>query len=163
MNSKYFTKAQVLIELLCALMVVSMFMMVAFHFSDLPDKVPSHYNYAGEIDGWGSKHIVWGIPFFAAIMSALLTGVVLAAVKCSGKGPKLLASLRRWFNGIKLIFLFMMGETCWKMLYLKELPPWLSVFQIALISFLFAGMIIQAIRNANEEQKEAAKARSGLF
>ncbi len=30
-------------------------------YPSLPEKIPTHYNFLGEIDGWGEKSVVWWI------------------------------------------------------------------------------------------------------
>ena len=46
----------------------------AFHYSDLPTKIPIHYNAAGVPDGYGEKQDVWALPLIAiALFGGLLT------------------------------------------------------------------------------------------
>lgn len=39
-----------------------------FYFPTLPDKVPTHFNISGEVDGWGSKYSLFAIPIIAGLM-----------------------------------------------------------------------------------------------
>ena len=35
---------------------------IFIHFSDLPAKIPTHFNASGEVDGWGSRAMIWLLP-----------------------------------------------------------------------------------------------------
>ncbi len=41
-----------------------------FHFSDLGDNalIPIHYNFQGEVDGWGNRSSLWAQPIIALIV-----------------------------------------------------------------------------------------------
>ena len=51
--------------------------------SFLPDQIPAHYNFAGEVDRMGSKYETLLLPAFAVLMGAFL---LLLAKYCAGKG-----------------------------------------------------------------------------
>lgn len=63
--------------------LLSMFVMVGLRWSELPDRMPSHYNAAGEPDRWRSKDVVLVLPAVAANLYLLMTAVTRAAA--SGK------------------------------------------------------------------------------
>ena len=43
------------------------------HYSQLPDTIPSHYNFKGEVDDFGSKRIMWILPGILTVVVAGLT------------------------------------------------------------------------------------------
>lgn len=45
---------------------------VAFMYQQLPQVVPMHFNFSGEIDGWGGKGSVWFLPAISLFMWVLL-------------------------------------------------------------------------------------------
>lgn len=52
-----------------ALLVFAALLMCLFgQFASLPDKVPGHYNGAGEVDRWGSKIELFILPIIGAAM-----------------------------------------------------------------------------------------------
>jgi uncharacterized membrane protein len=60
-------------EAAALVLLVSMFVMVGLSWSELPERVPSHYNAAGEPDRWGSKGSVLILPAVGANLFILLT------------------------------------------------------------------------------------------
>lgn len=46
---------------------------LAYLWKDLPDKVPAHYNFAGEVDRWGSKWELWIFPFLGLFIFLFMT------------------------------------------------------------------------------------------
>ncbi|MEK4028533.1 DUF1648 domain-containing protein [Pseudobacillus sp. FSL P4-0506] len=42
-------------------------------WSQLPEQVPIHFNAKGEADGWGSKGMIWFLPFITFILWAGMT------------------------------------------------------------------------------------------
>lgn len=35
---------------------------IVFHFTKLPDTIPTHFNLKGDVDGYGSKYTLWILP-----------------------------------------------------------------------------------------------------
>ena len=62
------------LPLLC--IVVLPFLYLAYIYADLPATVPTHWNAAGEIDDWGSKEILWIIPFATGFLGYVLLSIV---------------------------------------------------------------------------------------
>ncbi|MGH2317866.1 DUF1648 domain-containing protein [Planococcus sp. SE5232] len=55
------------------LVFLMMFVYLLFHYNALPDQVPSHYNAAGEPDGWGRKTELFLLPIIAAALWSGMT------------------------------------------------------------------------------------------
>lgn len=70
-----YTKLQIMMELVAALIMVGMVAYLIFKWGDVPDKIPGHYNAAGEIDRWGNKSELIVLPIISFLMYLLLTGV----------------------------------------------------------------------------------------
>ena len=45
-------------------------------YQTLPDKIPLHFNLKGEVDGYGSKAVIWIIIGVAVIMIAMLQAIL---------------------------------------------------------------------------------------
>ena len=46
-----------------------------FHFNDLPEQIPIHYNAKGIPDGFDTRIHVWGLPLIATLLFLLLAGL----------------------------------------------------------------------------------------
>lgn len=58
-----------------ALVIVLGFVLTAMVFSQLPETVPTHWNYKGEADGFGRRATVWIVPVMQIPMAALFLGL----------------------------------------------------------------------------------------
>lgn len=53
---------------LSIILLVCLFAFLIISWNDIPDKIPGHYNAAGEIDRWGSKGELISCPVIAAVL-----------------------------------------------------------------------------------------------
>ena len=44
------------------------FFLCVINYSTLPASIPIHFNASGVADGWGSKEMIWLLPFLTVIM-----------------------------------------------------------------------------------------------
>lgn len=56
--------------------VILPFIYLAYLWNSLPEKVPIHWNFKGEIDDWGSKHYLIGILFLLPVLTYVLMLVI---------------------------------------------------------------------------------------
>ena len=70
------TKGQLNLLRLGWFIVILNFIIVAIFYTDLPNKIPSHFNFIGEIDGYGSKDSIWTFPVLTLIIYFLLYLVI---------------------------------------------------------------------------------------
>ena len=69
-KKKPITLSDRLLELVAAAMAVCLLVLTGVFYSKAPDTVPSHFNFAGEIDGWSGKEVYWIIAtVFLAMMA----------------------------------------------------------------------------------------------
>jgi uncharacterized membrane protein len=52
------------------------FMYLGYLWNSLPEKVPIHWNYKGEIDGWGTKYALIGVLFLLPVFTYVLLLVI---------------------------------------------------------------------------------------
>jgi len=45
--------------LLCILMILAMAIITAYYYPQLPEIMPTHWNYAGQVDGYGGRWQLW--------------------------------------------------------------------------------------------------------
>jgi hypothetical protein len=53
--------------------LVTGFVLVLMYWSQLPDRIPTHFNAVGEVDDWGPKGMLWLLP---AINIVLVPGIL---------------------------------------------------------------------------------------
>lgn len=61
------------LEIFGWLVILVMWGWAAAKFSSLPDIIPTHYNGAGEADGFGEKTAIFSLPLIASILFAGMT------------------------------------------------------------------------------------------
>ena len=57
------------------LLIALMWGFTLFHFNDLPEQIPIHYNAKGIPDGFDTRIHIWGLPLIAILLFFLLTGL----------------------------------------------------------------------------------------
>ena len=62
------------------LLLLVMFGMVATHYGNLPERVPTHFNVGGDADRWRSRSVVWLLPLIAAHLFVLIRAFSLLKV-----------------------------------------------------------------------------------
>ena len=58
-------KIDILMEVLCLVMLVGLTIYLGISWSSLPDKIPAHYDFAGNIDRWGKKGELLIVPIMS--------------------------------------------------------------------------------------------------
>jgi len=58
-----------MIDAAAILFASSALLLAFYYYSSLPDQVPSHFNYKGEVDGHGSKNFIFLLPVLAIAMA----------------------------------------------------------------------------------------------
>jgi uncharacterized membrane protein len=93
------------IPLLC--IVILPFLYLGYLYADLPETVPTHWNIEGQIDDWGSKSMLWLIPFVTGFLGYLLMSI---APKIDPKGQiKLMGAKFYQLKFIIVLFLTALG------------------------------------------------------
>lgn len=62
-----------ILEIICGLLLFLQWFMVIYHFSLLPNIIPTHFNASGEADDFGSKNTIFILPVVATILYLFLT------------------------------------------------------------------------------------------
>jgi len=52
-----------------------MFILICIKYGSLPNEIPSHYNFKGEIDSYSGKSILFSIPIISIILSLLINSL----------------------------------------------------------------------------------------
>lgn len=56
------------IEFVCIGVLTASFVLVVWNYQDLPAIIVIHFDWSGNPDGWGSKHTLWLLPTFSAVV-----------------------------------------------------------------------------------------------
>lgn len=82
------TLADTVMEYICRILLIGTLIYLIVRWNAIPDQIPTHYNAAGEIDGWGGKGMVW---LLVVISWGLYLGITFV-----GRFPEL------WNTGVKI-------------------------------------------------------------
>lgn len=66
------TRWEKLFNFLSAAVIITIFIYAVYQFESLPDRIPTHFNAQGEVDGWGGKSTVFILPGISAVSFILL-------------------------------------------------------------------------------------------
>ena len=67
------TKIDILIEMVCLLLLGGITLYLIWNWSSIPDKIPMHYDIAGQVDRWGNKIELLFLPILSWGMYILIT------------------------------------------------------------------------------------------
>ncbi|MDP4092075.1 MAG: DUF1648 domain-containing protein [Bacillota bacterium] len=67
------TAFEIILEAAGFILIVILMVKTITSYSTLPDRIPTHFNAAGRIDGWGGKGMLWFIPAIAGVMYIPMT------------------------------------------------------------------------------------------
>ncbi len=68
----FYDKKKLVLELIPLLMVILTFIIAIYAYPQLPNKIPTHWNSAGEVDGFSSAKGIFLIPILFLILIILL-------------------------------------------------------------------------------------------
>ena len=66
------TGLQRVLHLASILLLAALFLFVLRRFGSLPEKIPGHYNAAGEVDRWGSRSELLTCPILSLVLFAVM-------------------------------------------------------------------------------------------
>ena len=73
------------------LLLIFIIYFTAVNFSNLPDSIPTHFNFEGQVDGRGGKNGILIFPGIGLFIYLLFTGIILALA--SVRDPKTMINL----------------------------------------------------------------------
>jgi hypothetical protein len=99
--------------------LVAIFINLAAHWPELPNRVPHHYGFAGNPNGWGGKNWMWVLPVTAAGIFILLTlssyypRLINLPVSVDRESPPVRKLLLTMSGVLKLTTLLILGYINW--------------------------------------------------
>jgi uncharacterized membrane protein len=67
------SRAENVVDGLTAIVLLASFGVALWYWPTLPARVPTHFNVAGKVDGWGPRSTVWLLPVAGLVFAAFLT------------------------------------------------------------------------------------------
>ncbi|MCC3358618.1 DUF1648 domain-containing protein [Bacillus sp. REN16] len=61
-----------MLESLSILFLLGIYVFIIVNWGEIPDRVPTHFNFAGEPDGWGGKASVLILPIIATFLFKMM-------------------------------------------------------------------------------------------
>lgn len=139
-----------LLNRLSLLVLLGTALFLALYWKDIPQKVPMHFNAAGQIDRWGSKAELLILPVIAWLLYLLMTvveqfpGAWNTGVKVTEENrERVYALLGHMLSTLKFLIMVMFAWiTLWCALA-KPLPVW---FLPVVLGAVFGDMIYWLVR-----------------
>ena len=64
-----------ILEFTCLVLLVGLTVYLIFNWGSIPEKIPAHYDWEGNIDRWGSKTELMILPIMSWFLYLLITGL----------------------------------------------------------------------------------------
>lgn len=61
------------LELAAFVAILLLWTLSLYYYSKLPETIPTHFNFKGEVDDYGSKDVLWFLPVLGTVIFAVLT------------------------------------------------------------------------------------------
>lgn len=68
-------RIDIAMEMFCLICVIGITLYLVFNWSNIPDKIPMHYDWAGNIDRWGNKSELMILPGMTWFLYLMITGL----------------------------------------------------------------------------------------
>ena len=132
---------RIITNVICLLAIIASLVLIILRYSQLPDRIPTNFDFSGNVTGYGSKGMLWALPLinlliFVPIAAAeLFPGAWNTGVNKRSRNYAL--SLR--LSGILLTIvktasvLFISALTIIVTLGVK-LPPWLTILFVLVLT-----------------------------
>ncbi len=141
---------ETIISLLCLVGVV---VYLILSWNTIPDKIPAHYNAAGEIDRWGSKSELIVLPIISWLIFGLITlverypGIWNTGVRITPENrDAVYRLLKNLIAVIKIFVLLMFGSITVISSLRLSLPVWYILGFMALLFGTVAYFIVRITR-----------------
>jgi uncharacterized membrane protein len=125
-------------RIVAAVLAVYSYFLIQFSLPHLPARIPTHFNAAGQPNGWGSPNTLWVLLFF----QVLVTGVMLSVSICGRRFPGSVNLGTRRLGD----YTPQQRERIWPLL--DQMGGWMGVAT----SLFFVFLIREAIRAAESPQ-----------
>jgi uncharacterized membrane protein len=117
-----------LMEIMSLIGLVAMFCYIFYHYSKLPDSIPSHFDIAGNPDEFGSRIHVWVFPVISLFLYFFLPGVL--RFRHIHRSSRFLRSVhtQRQYNGRVRLLRYQKMILIWGFFYISALIIKLTLY-----------------------------------
>ena len=147
------TLPQKLIEGACGAILAGMILGPVLFWNLLPDRIPGHYNGAGEIDRWTGKWELLLLPVFGVLMYMFLSFCCWLVGEAARKGEAP-PSAYTWISGTKLVVIGTFAVIERHSALARPMGTWLMPVTIGLLAALMTGFLVSVLRFARNQKKE---------
>lgn len=157
MNLKY-TKLQILLEAAAVIILLGTFGYLLVHWPDIPDKIPMHYNAAGEADRIAPKNQILFLPLTSLFLYILIT--VLTFFPSSWNIPANITDENREkvYGYVKYLIILLKAEVLGGFFYItymianghKSLTGWFLPVFLIVIFFTITAFLFLIVRAGKE-------------
>lgn len=143
-------KIDMMMEIICLISLAGITLFLIINWASIPEKVPMHYDWAGNINRWGSKAelvilpiISWMLYLFITAMEQFPTMWNTGVTVTEENQERVYRTLKYMVKSLKLIMVldFTVLNIC--SITGRELPGW---FLIVFLGAVFGDLIIWIIR-----------------
>lgn len=134
------TIADIVLESLTLFMLIGSAVYLFVIWSSVPDKLPMHYNFAGEIDRWGGKGELFILILFHWILYLVATGIEKVpqiwntGVKVTEENQyRIYRTLKYMIKTLKLIIVFIFTFLILTTVAQRNLPGWFTLVSLVLV------------------------------
>lgn len=124
-------KNSIILLIVNTLLLIAIWVFVGIKYAGLPDVIPTHFNFDGNIDGESGKATIWAIPCIATFIAVLFAGI-------SREPNSPLLNVPKSFRNKKTLELYM---------YSIQFP----------VMLLFLDIVIESIRIAEGKQAKLSE------
>lgn len=132
--------ADIILEVVTLLLLVGCTVYLFLAWPSLPDKIPMHYNFAGEIDRWGAKGEIIILIILNWILYLVVTGtekipqVWNTGIKVTKENKySVYRTLKYMIKTLKLIMVFIFDFLLLATVVQRSLPGWFTSVNLILL------------------------------
>lgn len=67
-----YSKLQLFADLFCGAAIVGVLLFLILSWPDIPERIPMHYNFAGEVNSWGGKSSLWWLTGLMVLLCTMM-------------------------------------------------------------------------------------------
>lgn len=147
------TRYHRLLTILSRIILIGTFVYLIIRWGQFPDRIPAHFNGAGEIDRWGGKYELLFCPVVSVLLYLFIgaleqhpevwnTGVTIT----SENKYRIYALLKNMIVTLRFVIVFTFSFITINSSFARPLPGWFTAVSLLMVFGPMAYFMIQIIR-----------------